>query len=388
MTLKELMQLPNEEQLIVINKLNENNCEISSELKMLYGIYEESRIRKLPPEESLAALIKLKEDKSQLSSISLKIYEKLEEERVAKLPYEERLRIFNKYKEDWCVVYPDFKRISDIMEDFKTNEMLVEYGKHSPPEFIHNRAIDIYKKCISYKVKLTKKVLSPLINHPDQLDIHCHYVKYCIDQNIVKSFLKEYQIWNNKIYSLWNQVYYLKNDFFYNTGYDRTSWKSYVKYSDSLKRKLNEVEKLHEKILTLLIEGQELVLKLDKTITLEYETNATEMSLYERELEILQIYEGDSSNDEEYCYVYTLECELFIFYVGIAADPKERFEQHIRGAYSDEAHLFKSKFIQKYHREVKQKIIHEGTRKECKKFEKDYISKYSPLGNMTDGGEG
>ncbi len=83
-----------------------------------------------------------------------------------------------------------------------------------------------------------------------------------------------------------------------------------------------------------------------------------------------------------------MECELFVFYVGIAAVPKERFEQHIRGAFGDEAHLFKSKFIQKYHKEVKQNIIYEGIRRECKKFEKDYIGDFLPLGNMTEGGEG
>ena len=74
--------------------------------------------------------------------------------------------------------------------------------------------------------------------------------------------------------------------------------------------------------------------------------------------------------------------------MGIAADPKGRFDQHIRGAFSDEAHLFKSKFIQKYHMEVKQNIIFEGIRRECKKFEKAYIEEFRPLGNMTDGGEG
>ena len=76
------------------------------------------------------------------------------------------------------------------------------------------------------------------------------------------------------------------------------------------------------------------------------------------------------------------------FYVGIASNPNERFEQHIRGAFSDEAHLFKSKFIQKYHNQIKQKIAYEGTRRECKKFEREYISQFNPLGNMTEGGEG
>jgi hypothetical protein len=112
------------------------------------------------------------------------------------------------------------------------------------------------------------------------------------------------------------------------------------------------------------------------------------MSLYERELEIAQNINLDNENDEQYCYVYTLKCELFVFYVGIASNPRDRFEQHIRGAFSDEAHLFKSKFIQKYHKEVKQKIVFEGVRRECKMFEKKYISEQSPLGNMTEGGEG
>ena len=165
-------------------------------------------------------------------------------------------------------------------------------------------------------------------------------------------------------------------------------WRYYIEHTSSLKNKADVTEQLYKKIISLLNSGKELVTNLDETITLEYETNATEMSLYERELEILQISEDEGSADEEYCYVYTLECELFIFYVGIASSPTERFEQHIRGAFSYESHLFKSKFIQKYHYEVKQNIIYEGTRRECKMFEKEYIAKFTPLGNMTEGGEG
>ena len=307
-----------------------------------------------------------------------KILEDLENKR------KEVLGQFDKWRE----LYPDFKRISDIMENFKTNEMLVEYGKHSPPPFIHDKAIEVYKKCISFKVKLTKKVLSPLTYHPDQTDMWCYYVNYCIDKNIVKSFLKEYQRWNHEIHLLWNTIYYLKGDFFQNSGYDRLGWKFYIEYPNSLKNKADEIEQLHKKIMSLLNAGKELVDTLDKAITSEYETNATEMSLYEREEEILRMYDSDDASDEEYCYVYTLECELFIFYVGIAANPKERFEQHIRGAFSDEAHLFKSKFIQKYHKEVKQNVVYEGIRRECKKFEREYISQFTPLGNMTEGGEG
>ena len=290
--------------------------------------------------------------------------------------------------DEWRELYPDFKRISEIMENYKTNEMLVEYGKHSPPPFIHDKAIAVYKKCISFKEKLSKKVLSHLTYHPDRSEVHRSYAKYCIDKNIVKTFLNEYQQWNLKISSRWNDIYYLKEDFFNNAGYNRTGWEFYIKYPDLLKGKADEIEKLYENAITLLNAGKELVLKSDEAITLEYNANAFEMSLYEREQEILRMYDVNDASDNEYCYVYTLECELFVFYVGIAANPKERFEQHIRGAFSDEAHLFKSKFIQKYHKEVKQNVVFEGIRRECKKFERDYITQFSPLGNMTEGGEG
>ena len=290
--------------------------------------------------------------------------------------------------DEWREMYPDFKRISDIMENYKTNELLVEYCKHSPPPSLQNRAIEVYKKCISFKEKLTKKIISQLTYHPDRTEVHRSYARYCIDKNMVKTFLNEYQIWNHKICSLWNEIYNSKQDFFQNSGYDRLGWKFYIEHPNLLKIKAEETEELYQKIMSLLMPGNELLDRLDNFITKEYEMNATEMSLYERELEILQVDEGESANDEEYCYVYTLECELFVFYVGIAANPQERFEQHIRGAYSDEAHLFKSKFIQKYHKKVKQKIVFEGIRRECKKVEKNYISEHSPLGNMTEGGEG
>ena len=137
-----------------------------------------------------------------------------------------------------------------------------------------------------------------------------------------------------------------------------------------------------------MISGIDLVDKHNTIITEEYKSNGIEMSLYERELEISLIDDLVNENDEQYCYVYTLECELFVFYVGIASNPKERFEQHIRGAYSNESNLFKSKFIQKYHNQIKQNIIFEGIRRECKIFEKNYIAENQPLGNMTEGGEG
>ena len=155
-----------------------------------------------------------------------------------------------------------------------------------------------------------------------------------------------------------------------------------------LERKKDDLEKQSNKAIKLMERGVELIKKHDAIISEEYDKNGVEMSLFERELEISQIINLDNENEEQYCYVYTLECDLFVFYVGIAANPKERFEQHLRGAFSDEAHLFKSKFIQKFHKEVKQKIVFEGIRRECKQFEKNYIATHNPLGNMTEGGEG
>jgi predicted GIY-YIG superfamily endonuclease len=257
--------------------------------------------------------------------------------------------------------------------------MLIEFRKHSRPSFIRERASEIYKKCLSFKVKLK--------NHKiDNLGYSYTPGPFCIDYNNVKLFTSEYIDWGRKAYYLWNDIYSLRDKYYSLYAYE--DWQSYVKNSAVLKEKKVKIQKLIEDALSLLNTGKDMILKHDESITVEYNTNAFEMSLYEREIEIAIMYEGDEASDEEYCYVYTLECEIFVFYVGIAGNPRERFEQHLRGAFSDEAHLFKSKFIQKYHSEVKQKIVYEGTRKDCKKIEREYISKHNPLGNMTQGGEG
>ncbi len=294
MKLYELSQLPFKERFKFVNELKESNKEVPPDVKIVNDIFEVTItwFQESSNQRDQNLIAKLKDIKEELPSIFKTIYEIKEKSIIEKLPNNEKQRIFEEYKEAWRLRYPDFKRISDIMENFKTNEMLVEYGSHCPPSFIHDRAIAVYKKCISFKVKLTKKVLSPLTDHPDQTDMWCHYVNYCIDKNIVKSFLKEYQRWNNKIHSLRNTIYYLKCGFFHNSGYDRTGWKFYIEHPNSLKSKADEIEQLYMKIMSLLITGNELVDRLDKSITLEYETNATEMSLYARELEILQMQSG------------------------------------------------------------------------------------------------
>ena len=150
----------------------------------------------------------------------------------------------------------------------------------------------------------------------------------------------------------------------------------------------DELEKLLQETRLLLEEGRHLVVYHDAIISHEYKQNASEMSLYEREREIERICCDGDASDEQHCYVYTLECPFGVFYVGIAADPQLRYEQHVRGAYTNEEHLFKSKIIRKYGEEVIQKVIHEGTRRECRLREKAFIAEHNPLGNMTVGGEG
>lgn len=280
---------------------------------------------------------------------------------------------------EWRELYPDFKRISEIMENFKTNDLLVEYQKNSLPTFIKDKAIEIYKKCLSFKVRLKMHKI-------DKLGYTYTPMPYCINSEKVKLFVDEYQTWGRKSSEIWYDIYYLKEDFFHNIGY-KFNWEFSVKY-DMLKYDLQKIEKTYNETIEFLESGIELMNKYDEIITLEYVTNSSEMSLFEREKEIKQLQDSYLGSDDEYCYVYTLECDLFVFYVGIAFNPTERFEQHIRGAYGDESHLFKSKFIQKYHEQVKQNIIYEGTRRDCKKFEREYIFKHNPLGNMTEGGEG
>lgn len=284
---------------------------------------------------------------------------------------------------EWCELYPDFKEISRIMNLYNTSELLIEFRKKSIPESILDQALSVFKKTISFRTSIAdKKLLKGLTNS------RYRFYKYCINKQIAHNFQNEFLDWGIEISNLWHDVYYSTQDFFENRGYDRTSWETYIKYPSMLERKKNELEKQSDRATRLMKNGFEIVTKHDLIITEEYNQNRFEMSLYEREIEIALAANSDNENDELYCYVYTLECDLFVFYVGIAANPSERFEQHIRGAYSDEAHLFKSKFIQKYRNQVKQKLIFEGTRRDCKKFERDYIAEHMPLGNMTDGGEG
>lgn len=340
-------------------------------------------IQTIIDEEVIEILDRVIEEKGELPSEFKEQYERL----TAQI---DKRSHFIKSKLEWRAKFPDFKRICDAMELFKTDRLLREFCQSYPLKSHDSRAIDIYKKCISYRTKWTNRITKNLKLHPDASAVHYHKVEYCIDPSVVRNFLTRYQtwMWIDGPQPLWNELFNLRHDFIFDSGYDRTSWISRIDHPDLLRQKADQVDELKEKLLQLLNTESNLLFVLDEYISQEYGRSPTEMSLYERELEIAQIADIEDRSDEEYCYVYTLECDLFVFYVGIAANPKERFDQHIRGAFSDEAHLFKSKFIQKFHAEVRHKIIFEGTRRECKKFERSYIEEFKPLGNMTEGGEG
>ena len=64
----------------------------------------------------------------------------------------------------WRGRYPDLGRIVDTMECFRTDEMVFEYTKETPPPSIVESAINVYKKCVSYKGKLRKKAHSNLLD--------------------------------------------------------------------------------------------------------------------------------------------------------------------------------------------------------------------------------
>jgi len=309
-------------------------------------------LTQLPDEESLRVLNKIKEETGAVPPEFVHIYDMLD-----------KSEGFKKSKHEWRDLYPDFRLISDTMDNFRTNAILVEFRKGIPPPSILADAIRVYKKCISFKEKLTKTIQKNLsFSHETPVMFYAR-VRYCIDREKVHSFLNQYQKWYGELHPLWDKVYYEANDFFNNSGYDRLGWTFYIQHPDHLKRKADEIRRLHDKLVYLLDAGKSLVEKLDTDISSEYDISGFEMSLYERELEISRAFDECNLPDEAYCYVYTLECDLFVFYVGIASDPQERLEQHIRGAFNDESHLFKSKFIQKFGSSAQ--FVGDSERKDC-----------------------
>lgn len=291
-------------------------------------------------------------------------------------------------KTEWASEIPDFRIIYDKMISFQTTSVLIEFRRKFPGKSISDHVLSIYKKCISYRQKLTKKIQNNLAFGANTPQRYYERAKYCIDPDIVYSFLQSFLSWRSELYPYWNKVFNEVSLYRDVSEFHLDYWKDLVRFRNQLAKKSQYIEALHDDVLRLIEDGSKLLQQLDHQISEEYERSKTEMSLYHREMELDLIADDCSVSDKTHCYVYTLECEFGVFYVGLAADPKERLEQHIRGAFSDESHLFKSKFIQKYRKSIKQRIIYEGKRKDCKIFEREYIEKHQPLGNMTEGGEG
>lgn len=282
-----------------------------------------------------------------------------------------------------------FKKYIELQENYKIDPILKEFIGRCPTDFIEEYALKIYKKCISYKDKITKKGLKNLNYSSDTKEYWFYNFNYCIDKEIVFKFLRKYQKWRFDAISLWNEC---SKERGYNNlfeGWNTVSnWKFYLKHEGALSEKVNLHLKFQNEIKNSMSLAIQILDECDNFVSNEYCKNSYDISHFEREIELEKLKLESNENELEYCYVYVLECPIGVFYVGIASNPQERFEQHLRGALSDEAHLFKSKFIQKYKNDIKLKIIDEGLRKECKSKEKEYILKNNPLGNMTEGGEG
>lgn len=234
-----------------------------------------------------------------------------------------------------------------------------------------------------------ERALRVLDANPNTADVWSYYAPCCIRDDTVRYFLKEYQRWHLRSQNVCTRGFILTQDFWGNMGY-KIDWAMNVAYR-IWPETVSRFTQMYDDSLLVLRDGRSLIEEWNGAVTAEYQASATGVSLYERARELKRFEETEgagAADDEQYCRVYTLECEICVFYVGIAADPSRRYEQHVSGAFGDEAHLLKSKFIRKYHGQVKLNIVHEGTRRECKLFERQYIAQHSPLGNMTQGGEG
>jgi hypothetical protein len=165
-------------------------------------------------------LKKIKEETGVIPAEFIYIYDTLERSRISRL----KLEAFIKNKLDWCDLYPDFKAISDAMTDFRTNDMLVEFQQSIPPVSIFEGALRVYKKCISYKEKFSRKIQRNLnFSHETPVMFYAR-ARYCINKEKVHKFLNQYQKWYGELHPCWNKVRYEVEDFFNNSGYDRLGW--------------------------------------------------------------------------------------------------------------------------------------------------------------------
>ena len=200
----------------LVKLLNNNELQLPSTVQTLYEVGEGSILNNLP-------LNKWNESHHKLWNLRQKIREESENEKQRK---------FDELKIYWCEHYPDFAEISRIMNLYLTSEILVEFGKKSIPESIINQALEVFKKTISFKTSNSDKKLIKALT-----DSRYRFYKYCIQKDIAITFQDEFLDWVNEISNLWQEVYYSKEDFFNNTGYDRTSWETYIRYPGMLERK-------------------------------------------------------------------------------------------------------------------------------------------------------
>ncbi len=122
--------------------------------------------------------------------------------------------------------------------------------------------MSIFKKSISFRVSITdKKLLNGLTNS------RYRYYNYYINKEIAHNFQDEFLNWSIEISNLWNEVYYSVQDFFNNTGYDCTSWETYIKYPSMLERKKDDIKKQSNMAIRLMENGIELIKKHDAIIT-------------------------------------------------------------------------------------------------------------------------
>lgn len=182
----ELSQLPIKERFRIIKEIKSIDTDLYPDVRIVSEIFEKTinwfRGPPLTKVNDPNIRQKLESENEELPSIFGTIYEIIEKSKIKDLPDNERQRIFDESKDFWRLHYPDFKLISDLINDFQTNEILIEFRKSSPPESILNDVLMVYKKCISYKEKFSAKIQKNLHFSHDTPVISYAQARYCINK--------------------------------------------------------------------------------------------------------------------------------------------------------------------------------------------------------------
>jgi hypothetical protein len=117
MKLYELSLLPFKERFKFVNELKESNPELSADVQIVIDVFEDTNqwFQKSTNSSDTNLISKLQAPKAELPKHFELIYEIMEKSIIKKLSENERQRIFDESKEAWCLHYPDFKKISEIM---------------------------------------------------------------------------------------------------------------------------------------------------------------------------------------------------------------------------------------------------------------------------------